>query len=110
MNALTQATNALKTAHVGLAHAQAALTTAKRNLVEHETELVFNGLQGKNEAARKAELDMVTRTERLAVNDAEDALRAAQLAFTLADLDHKLAREITALRRAELNAQGGDNA
>lgn len=108
-NDLTLATEALKAAHVNLAGAHTALTLAKRNLAEAENTCIRAGLEGKNEAARKAELDALTTSQREAVEIAELDLHTAQLELTLADLDYILAREHIALQRAELVAQGGTN-
>lgn len=110
LDRLADATEILKLAHINLAGANTALTVAKRELIAAENHHVRAGLEGKNEAARKAELDALTATERQALEVAELNLRTAQLELTLADLDYKLAREHIALQRAELIAQGGDNA
>lgn len=102
LNDLESSTLRLQDAHKDVHRAHTALNKAKRLLATRENLLTARGLEGKNEAARKAELAAQCISEQEAVNAAEDELRDAQLALTLADLDYKLAREAVALKRAEL--------
>lgn len=105
--ALSDATDALKAAHINAHGFAEVLQNRKRLLAERETELIRVGLEGKNEAARRAELDALTEPERANVQTAEDIHRRLQLNLTLAELDYKLARELAALHRAELTSRGG---
>lgn len=99
---LENSTRALQDAHKDVHRAHTALNKAKRLLATRENLLTARGLEGKNEAARKAELAAQCISEQEAVNTAEDELRDAQLALTLAELTYRYDREAIALRRAEL--------
>lgn len=94
----------LKSAHQELWHTRERLNEAERILAAAEARHTLAGLEGKNEAARKAELATLTESETAEVVTADKAHRQAQLVLTLADLDYKLAREAAALHRAQLLA------
>lgn len=102
---LKNATSALKDAHGHLHDTTTRLAIAKRDLAAAEAKHTLAGLEGKNEAARRAELSALTTEEQTAVVNAESLHREAQLRLTLADLDYKLAREAVALHRAQLLAR-----
>lgn len=101
---LTITTQALKAAHVHAAQTAATAARDKSNLQANENALILEGVEGKNEAERKARLAEGTLSDRVTLERSEQAHREAQLALTLAELDHKLARELAALHRAELGA------
>jgi hypothetical protein len=104
---ISDATDALKAAHEQLARSANVLARARSDLATRENEVILAGVEGKNEAERKARLADLTTADRVRLEDAERNHRGAQLAVTLAELDHKLARELAALHRAELTSRGG---
>jgi len=110
LNDLKNATGALKDAHGRLHDTTVALAIAKRDLAAAEAKHTLAGLEGKNEAARRAELAALTADEQMAVVNAESLHREAQLRLTLAELDYKLAREANANYRAELLARAPEEA
>lgn len=105
LTSLKDATSALKGAHGHLHDTTTRLAIAKRDLAAAEAKHTLAGLEGKNEAARRAELSALTQNEQAEVVNAESFHREAQLRLTLAELDYKLAREAAALHRAELLAR-----
>lgn len=104
---LTTTTVALKAAHERLARSVNVIARERSDLATRENEVLLAGLEGRNEAERKARLADLTTTDRFRLEDAERNHRDVQLAVTLAELDYKLARELAALHRAELTSQGG---
>jgi len=104
---ISDATDALKAAHEQLARSANVLARERSELANSENTIILAGVEGKNEAERKARLADLTTTDRVRLEDAERNHRGAQLAVTLAELDYKLARELAALRRAELTSRGG---
>lgn len=105
---ISDATDALKAAHEQLARSANVLARERSELANSENTIILAGVEGKNEAERKARLADLTTADRVRLEDAERNHRGAQLAVTLAELDYKLARELAALHRAELTA-GGDS-
>lgn len=101
---LQEATNTLIEAHTNLYAAQLHLNSTKRTLTATESILTTRGLEGKNEAARKAELATKCATEQASVDTAENELLASKLELTIAELEYRFAREAAALTRAELLA------
>lgn len=99
---LKTATETLKDAHRAVAYTAGLVTRDKNNLASNETAAILQGLEGKNEAERKARLADLTLNEQVALQRSEASHREAQLRLTLAELDYKLAREAAALHRAEL--------
>lgn len=94
---LTETTDTLIRAHCHAFDAQTELHEAQRTLNTAEAEHTLAGLEGKNEAARKAALAALTEAEQLQVNKREYAHRAARLRLTEAELDHRLARDLLRL-------------
>lgn len=101
---LNRSTTQLINAHTNHHDAHQALNNAKRALATLENTLTAQGLEGKNEAARKAELANKCTTEQTAVDHAEDNLRTAQLNLTIAELEYRFDREAATFGRAELLA------
>lgn len=73
--------------------AAAAAVTARRAYVAAHSTKLSAGVEGGNEAARKANLLLALTGEQDAVDRAEDALTAATLAVTLTKLDWDAARQ-----------------
>lgn len=101
---LTITTQALKAAHVHAAETAATVTRDKSNLASNENFFLVQGIEGKNEAERKARLADATLNDRLTLERSEQAHREAQLQLTLTELDHRLARDLATLHIAQLGA------
>lgn len=94
---LTETTDTLIRAHCHAFDTQTQLHEDQGVLAAAEAEHTLAGLEGKNEASRRAELAALTETERLEVDKAEYTNRAARLRLTEAELNHRLARDLLKL-------------
>ena len=103
---LQRANDAFKAAHITAANAIEDLARAKTNLTANENACILAGLEGKNETERKAHLSKLTTNDQVHLENAETALRDAQLALTLARLDDQLARNLLQLHTHQT---GGDD-
>lgn len=101
---LESTTILLINAHENAAKALDAVKNSKRNLAAAETHHTLAGLEGKNEQARKAELAALTFDDHNELAYSEQHLIAMQLALTIAELNHRLARDLL-----RLHTRGGDD-
>lgn len=101
---------ALRNVHAELFGSTMALRLAHARLAKAEHRHTLAGLEGKNEATRKAQLAELTQDERAAVDDAEAANISARHMLTIAELNYRTTREIAALHRAQLHAAANQEA
>lgn len=99
---LTDTHRYLQHAHRDHHAATCSVTDLKRHLARAEAEHILAGLEGKNEAARKAELANLTTQERRALEAAEEKLDNTRLNLTLVELDARLARDLLRLHTSNL--------
>lgn len=100
---LKQAVDAVKAAHQNMFDANVELGQAQKELESAKTNAILNGLEGKNETARKGELAALTEAEARAVTEAQAAAEEAKLQLTLAEIDLRLAYALSSKESAEAN-------
>lgn len=100
---LKEAVEAVKAAHQEVFDANAELGLAQRELESAKTQAILNGLEGKNDTARRAELDAITESEQRAVTEAKAGVDHANLQLTLAEIDLRLAYALSSKENAEAN-------
>ena len=89
---LTTAKNGLEDAQITLCGAVTAHAEAKRALEHAEAHLIYEGVEGKNEKERAANLRLELTDAYTVLAEAEDALTEARCAHDLARLEWDLAR------------------
>ena len=92
LSQLTAAKNGLEDAQIAYCGAVTAHAEAKRTLELSEAVKLCEGVEGKNERERSANLRLELNTETVALAEAEDALTEARCALEVARLEWELAR------------------
>lgn len=100
---LKEAVERVKAAHLEVFDANQELGQAQQELEGAKTQAILNGLDGKNDIARKAELAAITETEERGVAGAKAAVEHANLRLTLAEIDLRLAYALNSKDNAEAN-------
>lgn len=91
----------LATAEARLLAAQSELLQHKNVLEENEATLTLRGLEGKNEAERKASLHLQTIGDRDRVQQAQEQVQAAALQLRTLQAEHSSLRAVARLLSEE---------
>lgn len=100
---LKQAVDMVKIAHQDVFDANTGLSLAQAELESAKTNAILNGLEGKNETARKGEIAVITEMEARAVVEAQAAVAQADLQLKLAEIDLRLAYALSSKENADAN-------
>lgn len=100
---LKSAVREVKLAHEAVYNANRELARAQKELEGAKTVAIMNGLKGKNDTARKAELAALTQDEERRVTESEATVKEAGLRLTLAEIDLRLAYALSAKENADAN-------
>ena len=105
LSRLATAKNGLEDAHITLCGALTAHVEARRELELAEAYRLNDGVGGKNERERSANLRLELAPEHAALHEAEDALTEALCAYEVARLEWDLVRyELRAVTHYPLKA------
>ena len=80
---LEKTTDAIIKARRALAEAKEQVITCKKALIDRDCKQILQGLDGKNQAERDAQLRILDASERAALDEAEKRERAAILALEI---------------------------